>query len=64
MITREILNPKGLVNKQGLKLLLRLLEPDSEKRISAREALRSDYFQIEENPENKMNFLHTLERIQ
>jgi len=42
---------------------LRLLEPDSSKRISAREALRSDYFQVEERPEGEANFLHYLEKI-
>lgn len=63
MIKKEINNPEGQIDKQGLKLLLRLLEPESTKRISAREALGSEYFQSEENPEQKSQFIHSIERI-
>jgi len=43
-ILTEIKNPDSKVNKQGLDLLLKMLEPDNKKRISVSEALNHPYF--------------------
>jgi len=48
-ISTEIRNPDSTVNKQGLDLLLKMLEPDHKRRISASEALNHPYFAFFEN---------------
>lgn len=62
-INKELNNPESFINKQGLKLLLRLLEPDSTKRISIREALCSEYFRTGEISKEKGQFIHSIGKI-
>jgi len=57
-ITDEFLDPSSNINKQGLDLLMRLLEPDQFKRISASEALEHPYFNMEDNRAVKFNTLN------
>lgn len=54
VIKREINNLNGKLDKEGLNLLLKLLEPDPEKRITASDALMHPYIfsplMIQKNP--------------